>query len=320
MAQLFYFWKTVTTNTAQISFGLLGGLCCLLPLILGLKSELEDSPLRNAMESRSNRDAAVASLSISLPILMDIATEIILSITSSHKLQNVRLSGSSSLMNPLERMTFVVGTLLIPITAFLTPETTNAAYIYVCFTKCQLTIVGAAVLASLCRYNEKFFSVRSTYCVLILEIISTVSGTFGSNRGINSSPSLIFDSLSSISNVVALAGAVLLFYLSSKWLLFALPKLCKGPLLQPRGQHNETLANSSRRYDGENLLFPVMYVFSIVVSLSLLIALGVAYSDFGHYNQTALFNHNLAFIIYLLLIVYISTRMMKNDIVHCLVS
>ena len=78
-------------------------------------------------------------------------------------------------------------------------------------------------------------------------------------------------------------------------------------------------SNKERPSSKECLVFPIVYVTSSVVAPPALVLMINVYSGSLNYDVNALFFHNLAFVLYVLINTYGSMRMMKHEIVKGLV-
>lgn len=304
----------MNANSAQILFAVFGGLCCLLPLILGPKSTIEDSDLRTAMLGDLNKDTAIATLAISLPILMDVAVELFTSFTAKGNFEKLNMYLNRPLLNPFERIVFLTGSTLVASTAFLPRDTPNAAYIYVCFSRCQLMLFAGAILTSLCRYDEKFWSVRSTYFILVLTFVSSVMGVLNDNA---SSKSLHLKSMCTVSKIFGMVAGGSLSILCFRWMYITIPKLTAQSNSKSTKQNKETTETTLG--DTSSLIFTTMYVTATLITLLLLIVFKTGHESYEKYNKDALFQQSLVTISYLLFVTSVSTKMMKNELIQSLV-
>jgi hypothetical protein len=305
----------MSANSAQIMFSVFGGLCCLLPLITGPKSTIEDSDLRTAMLGEHNKYTAIATLAITVPILMDVVVELFTSFTAKGNFEKLNMYLNRPLLNPLERIVFLAGTTLVASTAFLSRETPNAAYIYACFSRCQLMLFSGAILTSLCRYDSKFWSVRSTFVILVLTFVASVSGVFEDNV---SSKALSLRSLATVSKAFGMVAGGILSILCFRWMYVTLPKLVAKSNSKSTKQNKETTETTLS--DTNCLVFTMMYVTATLTCLLVTIVFNTGHQRFEMYNTDALFHQSLVTISYLLFVTSVSTKMMKNELIQSLVS
>ena len=91
--------------------------------------------------------------------------------------------GSSSYvaMNRHELVLFLIGICIVPILAFFPEDTANLGQLYLCFSKCQLALVGGVYMIWLCRFNQRYWTPLSTVLVLMTIMIHTSFLVFADN-------------------------------------------------------------------------------------------------------------------------------------------
>jgi hypothetical protein len=204
------------TNLIQMMICFIGGLCCLLPLYLDPISNLEDSPLRAALESGKSRDSAVASMTLVTPLALDIMTEIFISVIKKGTNSKLQKQNKLILLNTTERLVFLLGIVCIPVTTYFPDNTPKWAYIYVCCQKCQLTLVGGAVFVSLGRYDSDYWSVRKVYFGLTTLATGAVLLSFTANHPTDRTS---YKYLRMVSHFIVVLSAAVFFYSCIIWLL-----------------------------------------------------------------------------------------------------
>ena len=307
-------YNNMNTNNIHILTCFIGGISCLLPLYIYPVSMIEDSLLRTAELSNKNRETAVAALTLLGPLLLDLLTELSNSLFKNSNTAKEMCQPYDGLLNSAERCVFFLGTLLIPATAFFPSTTHNWAYIYLCCQKAQLTLVGGAVTVSLCRYDQKFWTIRLTNMCLFLTIFGTVASAFVDNYD----PAMVSkvdvrSLISDISYYCILVAVIIFLYCSMTWLRVVVPMFVRWYRSTASIQQPQDSKKLSR------LVFPAMYVVTSIMSISLLVTISALYSGIAFYDVDALLLHNMAFIVYLLFISYLSMRMMKYEMVQGLV-
>ena len=285
---------------------------------------MELSPLRWAILSQSNRDLSVASLSLIIPLIMDLVTELAYSSWMRGKDDNVKIRVKQSLLNGIERSATLFGTAIVPLTALFPAQTHNLAYIHACCERCQLVMIGGTVMISLCRYNSKYWTIPRTYVTLIFLAIGTITLAFTANisdtdtsRGANYVISYV--AYSSI-----LASAAIFFWCSGLWLYAVIPTISPESFGLPRTSQTEKRQNnnefSSRESNSaDHLIFPALYVIVSMTTISMLIILSALYPWVAGRDERALLMHNLSFLLYIAIVSYVSIRMMKFEVVQGLV-
>ena len=301
------------TNKSHIILCLIGGMCCLLPLYFDPVSNLEETRLRQAVSSSINRESSIAILVLAVPIFMEILTDSVISLVNQGNTSKDAYLGA--LLNHYERFIFFIGSIIVPFTAFFPSDTTKWAYLYLCLSKCQLALVGGAVVISLCRYDERYWSARSTFLYLILLGTGSVLGAFTENitKDTDTQSKMHMRSASYILIITATG----MFYLNcARWLYAMTSKIFNEDIWMEKTTTIKLKSDSTDK----NLVFPLVYILTSIISSSSNIAIAVAYPGIGNLNDNALFYHNFASIFFLFFLTYISTRMVKNEVVRGLVS
>ena len=312
----------MSTNVSQLMICILSGVCCLLPLAILPESNIERSLLRTSLPAQLHRDSAIAVLTLIVPLLLDIITDILTSLFSKAKDTEVRKTSKQALLNNMEHLVFLCGTAILPITAFISENNKSWAYIYISCRQCQLVLTGGAITISLCRHNQEYWPIRVTYFVLVLLLIASTIGAFTNNYLTMDPPSYAIQTLQSTSYYIFLGAAATYTFCSVRWLRMTIPKLIHQWNLFFKKSAKDKLKDRGNHADSctECFVFPVVYVVTSVSICPPLFFLTNVYTSSIYYDVKALFFHNLAFFVYLLLITYGSTRMMKHEIVKGLVS
>ena len=312
----------MSTNFTQMIICIIGGMLCLIPLIFNKESDIEESLLRRSLPERLHRDSAVAVLTLTVPLLLDITTDLLKSCFTEPREICRKNLGHPGLLNNMENLLFLIGSSVVPITAFLGTNTRNWAYVYICCRECQYSLSGGAILISLCRYNSKYWPVNTTYLLVILLSSASVIGAFTSNDLIEKPRSQTIKSFQWASYYIFLLAAAIFTFCSLRWLTMSVPKLIKrwNPLMKVSPDTFPKNRNTNSGNTEESLLFPFLYVMISLVAIFTLFLMSNYYEGPHNFDVRAIFYHNLSFIIYLLVITYGSMRMMKHEIVKGLVS
>jgi hypothetical protein len=298
----------ISTNLLQILIGFFGGLYCLFPLIIGPSINFQGSAEHYDLTSQRNRDSAIVAIALTVPIFVDLVTEIITSIVIGEKSNKIKMHVKQALLNNMERFVIACGIITVPLTAFLPPSTPNLVNIYLCLYKSRLILVGGTVFASLCRYNPVHWPTKATYTAVTLLAVACSTGAFADNFYPPETSSVAH----SIATILFMAGSFIFFACNFRWLYFTLP-----PLFMQYVRANSNVRSTAGTTD---LLFPVLYVVTVTLASLSLTILRRLYPENIKQNSEGLFYHNLGFNIYLLFIMYISERMMKYEVIRGLVS
>jgi hypothetical protein len=301
--------SSMTTNFLQILICFTGGILCFIPLRLNSLTDYSDSMRRETLTSSRSRDSAIAASALTLPIFLEIITEIITSVSA--KSEKVEMHVKQVLLNTRERFVLACAILSISVTAFLPTNSPHLVNIYLCMNNCRLTFVGGAVIISLCRCDPNFWSLKKTYVALILLVSSTVTGAFADNWSIVSENSTCHN----VAFTLFMLALAILIYCNVLWLYAMFPTL----ILE--------LRHYSRKIKKEGIeglknfpIFPFLYVLTVTLATIVLVVTRRTYPENERRNADALFYHNLGFNMYLLFIMYISERQSKFEVIQGLVS
>lgn len=298
----------ISTNSIQILVCCGAGIFCFTPLMLHTSENPGASLLKIALTSHQNRDSAVAALALTAPIFMEITTEMIFSFLRRNDAKKANIHIEQELLNWRERLILVCGIITIPIAAFLPPETVNMVNAYLCLRKCRSMLVAGAIIISLCRYNPKIWTVRITYLILLLFAVGTIVGSFSATVIV----------ASNVGQGFFMTGVGAFFICNARWLCSVLPSLNKAMI--PSNAVKGISIKVQSTDDMTDLLLQLVYILTITIISLILIATYYIFPGIGLYSPTAMFYNNLAFVFYLLFIMYISERKMKFKVVKSLVS
>ena len=299
-------------NVYQTLMVLLGGLLCLVPLCFSRLIDFSTTSAHIALASQINRDVGVAALTLTLPILLDVTVEI-LSAFATRKLMKINAQIGTILLNTRERFLLACGMLTISIVVFLPTETPRKVNIYLCLNRCRVLFLVGSTAVSLCRLDPKFWTERMMYSGLTLMIISTIIGSFCDN---------ISAFQSSGASTVALATYLTSFgiftFCSIRWLWHTTPKVWAAARIAfiYSTAESERIENKSNNY----LLFPYAYVLTVYLLSVILVVSKRLRPDEHVITTNSLFYRNLATNLYYLILIYISDKMIRHEIIYGLVS
>ena len=305
----------MSTNLIQTLICFVGGISCLFPLLIDSIVDFSDSSLLVTLRSLRFRDSAVFAISVTLPIFVDILSELFSAVALRNKSEKMKMNAEEALLNTRERFILYCGIMTIPITAFFPLGTQNLVNIYLCLRRSRSMFVFGAVITSSCRYDANFWPEGRTYSLLLLLLCATASGALADNTSVlgTLSPMRI-----AASGFYLVAGAIF-FYSNINWAYSAIPILFKKMTTTNNDEIQESLGsnNHPRR---SNLAFPLLYATASTTVCIVSVIASKVYGGEDSYSTDALFVHNLIFIIYLLVIMYISERKLKYEVVQGLVS
>jgi hypothetical protein len=274
--------------------------------------DLSDSPLSVTLKSVRFRDSAIFATSVTLPILMDVISELCNSIVTRNTPNRIKMRPKKPLLNTIERFMLYCGIMTIPITAFLDPDTANLGNIYQCLRRSRTILVFGAVVTSLGRYDKKFWSPTITYALLAFLISGATTGSFSDNSNVGSRQEMGLETV----KWLYLATALTFFSCNGFWLYTNLPHFFKMMWRGKESQSGEKLESQSEQ---QYRIFPLLYATATSLFFLGSMVSSRHYGEEDNYGADALFLHNLMFILYLLLQMYMSERMLKCEVVEGLV-
>ena len=299
-------------NVIQSLMVFLGGLLCLVPLCFSQLIDFSSSSAHIALASQINRDAGIAALTLTLPILLDVTVEIF-SAFATRKVMNINAQIGTILLNIRERFLLACGMLTISIVVFLPPETPRKVNIYLCLNRCRILFLVGSTAVSLCRIDSKFWTERLMYSGLTLMIISTIIGSFCDNI-----PGFQSSGAPTVALVMYLTSFGIFTFCSIRWLWHTTPKVWVA--VRTAIFHNtvgcERVENKSNNY----LLFPYAYVLTVYLLSIILIVKKRLRPDEHAITTNSLFYRNLATNLYYLVLIYISDKMIRHEVLYGLVS
>ena len=297
----------MTTNVIQSMICIIGGLCCLIPLCFEPLREYDGPYTRVSLTSERYRDLAVAAIALTIPIFLEIITETIASVRSAFSLDKDEIKVQQALINTPERFMLAGAVLTTSTIALMSDNSENYINTYICASKCRMTFVGGAIAASLCRFDSSYWSVRSTYFMLCLLISSSIMGSFADNM-IRANSTIDY-----VASALFLSAFAIFSYCNIMWLYSF------GPTFY-REVTSQALSDNSSRRSCSALSYQHLYVVIVAVVSLVTIITRKIYPELESLNSSAVFHHNMGVNTYLILLLYISERMMKYEILQGLVS
>lgn len=317
------------SNKIHVVICFVGSLLCLLPLFTETSSNLESSALRSAISSQISREIAAATLALTLPLVIDLGTETFYISRNTDNCVITKVRVGFTLFNNIERAALLCGMAVVPVCSLFPNDTSNLALIYICCQKCQLVLIVGAVMISLCRHNKKYWTVMGTSFSLICLVVGNILQAATDNVDMTSefkTPRSTASRLSSILIILAVASHILqnAFWLYAHYLhLFSAfrRKLNLGDPASASAPGHDVIPSTLPQPDSDgNITSPLQQVFISITASTVLILLSVANSDAAVKGANELHFRNAVFLLYILLVSYVSIRIMRNEVVQGLVS
>ena len=320
-----YLRGILKSNLFHTSFSLISGLCCFLPVVMGIESNLEHSSLRESLSSSPEFFySCVASLAITIPLFCDLFFDYLAKVATTSAILNKPAADSGfNFLNISERLLFLVGIITLPLVIFLPSDSEKLALLYLCCNKCQLNLVGGAVLISLCRYDNEYWSVRSTLLSLFCFAFGLITSTFLDNiYAGETSPSSFLANFDTTAFAVFIFPCVIFLFNSSRWLIIVYYKVYswKGLLMCSKVQPLIELKTVSNSKTTDHTFFPMVYTVSSICVILMLFLIIASSSRIEKYKGHNLLESNLPFLVFAILISTLSMRIVKFEVVQGLVS
>lgn len=298
----------MNSNMTHVLMCFAGGLLSFLPLLIGLKSNFEDSTLKNSLSSRYYfRDSSMASLALAIPISIDIILDMTTMFAKKRKICAIE---SQICLNNIEKCVLLIGITSIPLTAFLPYDLPNIGLAFFCCQKFQLVIVAGIVMTSLCRNNKEFWTVSNTIAFHFILGSATSISIFARNASLSNPDDQVRKRLNMACIFFSTAPIVYLIYCNIRWLTEAIRAERKG---------SARLTGSDRQSDS-HIFFTMIWVVTTLIGMILQALINGVYLNVDHFDSKALLMNNLIFLCFELSITVFLMRVVKSDVVLGLVS
>ena len=311
------------SNKIHVVICFVGSFLCLLPLFTDTSSNLESSPLRSEISSQISREIAAATLALTLPLLVDLATETFYISRSSNNFAITKVRVGFTLLNNIERAALLCGTAVVPVCSLFPNDTSNLALIYACCQKCQLVLIIGAVMISLCRHSERYWTVKGTSFSLICLVIGNILQAATDNTDMTNEFNATQTTASRLSSILIILAVASHIWLNAFWLYAHYPHLFSKfwDRPNPADAGPDTISPTLPQPDPDGKMTSAsQQVFISITASTALILICVSQSGAALKGASELHFRNALFLFYILLVSYVSIRIMRNEVVHGLVS
>ena len=288
---------------------------CFSVLMFGSLVDYQHSPLRSNLSSRNNRDLAAAAFALSAPILMEIIIKTANAFSADRKSRKVAEHMRKPLLSSTELFLLISAILSCHITAFLPSDTPNMMNIFHCARRCRSILTAGAINLSFCRHDAKFWSVRSSTAILLLNISSNIVASLHDNI----SPLYGNKAIKMMSGAAYFIAALIFIVNTFRWFISISPLLLRTIRNGCRLRDKNICADRDSSHDGY-YFYPSLYIVATSASYLILTMIFWVYPDWDPRSFDSVFFHNLVITLYLFLIIIISDRVMKHEIIQGLVS
>lgn len=183
----------VASNDVHLAIVVVGALFTFLPMISQTTSHMEHpgSPFEGAIYGGNNafyHGVSLVSLSLGVPIFLDCVLDMALKCraTGRAKRQVVadknRAANKVDILTDMEKLLLVVGCNVLPAVAFVpVGMVRNMALLTFCCLACQTFVVGGVVMASLCRFDKRYFPAPFIVVLLLAWVTANISEQYARN-------------------------------------------------------------------------------------------------------------------------------------------
>lgn len=178
-------------------------------------------------------------------------------------------------------------------------------------------------MISLCRYNNEYWSVKSTLISLCCFAFGLISSTFLDNfYAGESTPSQFLANFDTIAFIIFIIPCVAFLFNSARWLIIVYYNVhsWKGLLMcsSVRPSTESQVAPASKT--PHHTFFPMVYTVASLCIILMLFLIIASSSRLEKYKSHNLLENNLPFLVFVVLISTLSMRMVKFEVVQGLVS
>jgi hypothetical protein len=320
-------------NLFEIVLVTLGGFLTFLPLYLNVPSVTNYTAFSSALRTNTYRDSCIANLALVTPIILDKALDLIDKSFAEDKVSSTRTAKPSVYdcsFNYREKLLFLMGLIVQPITVFLSPDTSNLNLIVICARNCRRLLVVGSLTCMFSRQAEVISKPAANLCI-ILFVTALVMGSFSSNIASSSEPNgnsfVIYVISSAIGSVASFIWLVCCVWWLIKIAIGSIKDLIfhhrislhgdgNASVTSIRGHQPRPSADNADRY----LSFRVGFVCVVVTWAVINLSIRFSYMHTCDLTEAALAIENLSFILLELSRVAFVMRIVKFEAVQGLVS
>ena len=319
----------------------IGGIMCFLPVLLGIKSNLENSSLADALSSTEAKLSGVVSLTLCLPLTIDLFIDNVqnyfLRTFSKNRYLRKEVTNKNLGIDVIDRfevIMVIIANFVTYIVMFLPEETKNIALLFSCSRRCYFLLIFGSVSCSFNRYSNEDFPTLIISFMLVFFAIGSVSGVFSNNfdptgKGVTNN----YYARINFTFTYCVYGSI--FILSSRWLVrstirgrkfshslemsvFRLFKLSSNG----KGTDNTAADDGSKDLlvNDPHLPFKIAYISSFVALLVMVAARAIQFKVLSGMDKKQLFMSSLPGAFLLLAILAVNTQKIKHAAVRNLVS
>ena len=320
------------------------GILSFLPMLMDSTSYMEHpySPLEAAVYGDDNNlfnGASIASLTLAVPILLDCLLDMLLKVHAwtRDKFKQVAAKNlgdnKTDIMTDVEKLIFLVGVNIVPVVHFLPSGSVQHMALFVqCCLRCQLMLVGGVVMASLCRFDKRYFPVPWILLMYVSWFIFCIYGPFVLNDVHYAEDDAVITKGPAFKYCITGCGYFMGVSMSLQclfWMVSSLTEHWFGVTLSGwifrrvmPGPDSNTNGNDKKGNAGPRpigfMYFRAVYCLTFILWIVLrssIIGKGTTKLD-----DKSLFNLMVPFIIYELSVLFFGLRLVKHEAVEALIK
>ena len=319
-----WLYDKLGNSNLQLSCLVIGAIVSFFPIFANIPSNLEQSILASSLTSSVYRESSFAILSLSagytLEFLIDKVNEVV-----THK--NKNNGNSKIILLDMEMLVYILGTMIVPIIAFLPFDTPRLALIYTCASRAQLLLIGGFVAVVFSRKYRNYFPTWTTIIFLTCFPVCLIVQAWIINDDINDemTPSRwAFYYIEWFGGIVLLISALIWLYCEFMCRLL-LPRMRRGLLfLVARGKTGDnakmTPEDIKEKQAEDSAYFPIIYVFCCFLFFFFMALSNTIVTDWYHMTPANLLIMNIPVLVFQLSIFVIRSQFSQYEISSTLLA
>ena len=165
-------------SNIQLLITVIGTFLCFIPTYANVLSQIETTESTEAIHNGILfKCASTVSLILAALLFLDLFFDFIMSMVSQAKQQRVKdkkkWDNHVDILIANEKMVFLAGLVILPLTSFLPLGTMDITLLTQCFNRAQLVLIFGALIASLNRMDKNYFPTLITMTIFVIFIIAS---------------------------------------------------------------------------------------------------------------------------------------------------
>ena len=252
---------------------------CFFPIFAGMPSNMENSLLRDSLDSTSFANSNYATLALGVVYFLDFFIDYVTEKFTQHAYR--RYTKHKDVMMDSETLVYIAGCIIVPIVNLPSVDYPRRALLYTCTNEASLILLSGFVSIMCCRYFRKYFPVWVINFGIVLMCGSAMMTPYAVNAA---------EEVTTLRNLVYygkfLGGGVFILY-SLRWIYYEFIIRTMVPVIKHSYAFVMDSEAAKRKQHGkDSMYFPIMYAMSAITSI-LFIAFVEASTGVSFYDITA---------------------------------